>query len=137
MDDIEKQLKRWKSKTLGSCRDATAKVLQELRRREESDSEGFCACVTCGKVSKWNDKMQGGHYISRRHSSTCLLSLNIWPQCIRCNQILNGNLGQYRLFLGDRLATKLENLSRVNYQFTRYGLAKRIVNFRRRIEWLR
>ncbi len=106
-----------------------------MRRLEECDWNGICRCVTCGARKPWNDGIHGGHYISRRHKATKLFSLNIWPQCIRCNKYLSGNYGEYRKFLGDRLATRLETLKHRTVQWSRYQLAKRLIIYRKRVKY--
>ena len=130
--EVTKQLGRWvaKKKSVAACREEVAKVLQALRRVQEADFEGFCLCVTCGKKARWNDGIQGGHFIKRKHASTAIIGLNIWPQCIRCNHFLDGNESAYRKFLGERLVNRLEALKRRPVQFTRLQLAIRIVRFR-------
>ena len=61
-------------------------ALQLLRRLEEADENGYCSCVTCDKISKWNDGIQGGHFIDKGHSSFWALEeCNIFPQCSGCN----------------------------------------------------
>ena len=134
LKEIDRQITRWKGKTLASCLNAVAAVLQKLRRLEESDNYGFVQCVTCGKKGRYNEGFHGGHYISRRHASCKLLSLNIWQQCIRCNAYRDGELGRYRAFLGDRLASKLEARQHLTVNYSRYQLARRIVIYRKRVK---
>lgn len=81
MTEAEQQLKRWEKKQKSTCLNEVATVLQRLRRLEEAGDDGYCACVTCGVVRKWNDGIQGGHYITRTCTSTKLEESNIWPQC--------------------------------------------------------
>ena len=60
-------------------------AMQLLRRLEESDDNGYCACVTCGKVDHYKN-MDGGHFIAKGHSSFWALEEeNINPQCKGCN----------------------------------------------------
>ena len=61
-------------------------AIQLLRRLEECDDNGYCSCVTCGETRKWNDLMDGGHFIDKSHSSFWALEeVNINPQCKKCN----------------------------------------------------
>ena len=61
---------------------------QLLARLEGADDNGYCTCVTCGYVGKWNDGFHGGHYIAKGNSSYWALdSRNIHPQCSECNTI--------------------------------------------------
>lgn len=63
-----------------------AAVLQRVTRMEAAlmTDDGIIQCVTCGKREHWT-KMQGGHFISRRHAATRCDQTNIHPQCARCN----------------------------------------------------
>jgi hypothetical protein len=59
-----------------------AKVFQRLVRMLESDANGNCSCVTCGKVLPWNDSaMNAGHFISRSRHATVFHFINCHPQC--------------------------------------------------------
>jgi hypothetical protein len=78
-----------------------AKKLQLLVRLKAADDSGYVRCVTCGVVRKWNDGIQGGHYISRRKLHHKLLEENIHPQCKMCNGPLKGNPYKYTLFMED------------------------------------
>jgi len=61
-------------------------AIQLLVRLEACDDLGYCSCVTCGKTAMWNDGIQGGHFISKSHSSYWALEKeNIHPQCAPCN----------------------------------------------------
>lgn len=56
-----------------------------LRRLQEANEAGYCQCITCGKIVKWNE-CDGGHFIPRRYRGTELDPDNVWPQCIECNR---------------------------------------------------
>jgi len=64
--------------------DKAAKLLQRLVRLKASDDNGYCQCVTCGKIDHYKN-MQGGHFYSRRHIIFKLFEQNINPQCAGCN----------------------------------------------------
>jgi len=60
-------------------------TLQKLVRLKAADENGYCTCVTCGKIDLWKS-MDGGHYIPKGNSSYWALEEeNIHPQCKRCN----------------------------------------------------
>ena len=62
-------------------------TLQKLVRLKAADDNGYCTCVTCGKIDKWNSGMQGGHYIPKGHSSYWALDeRNVHCQCSKCNK---------------------------------------------------
>lgn len=72
-------------KTLPKLKKEALEKLQLLVRLKASDDNGYCKCVTCDTVSKWNDGMQGGHFISRGKTKWCLVEENVHPQCAACN----------------------------------------------------
>jgi len=78
-------------------------VAQELARISRADDNGFCTCVTCGHVGRWNDGFDGGHYIAKGSSSYWMLDTrNIWPQCKPCNgngMKFDGRESLYTLFM--------------------------------------
>jgi hypothetical protein len=90
-----------KSLPIGKLINKAAEKLQLLVRIKAADDSGYVQCVTCGVVRKWNDGIQGGHYISRRKLKHKLLEENIHPQCARCNGPFMGNLAKYTLYMED------------------------------------
>ena len=81
-----KTKKKSKLKTLPQLHNYAAELLQKLVRLKASDDNGYCSCVTCGITKRWNDGMQGGHFISRGKAPTKLMEENIHPQCAGCNK---------------------------------------------------
>jgi len=74
-----------KKRTIAQEVDMAAKLLQRYVRLKASDDNGYCECVTCGKVDHYT-AMQGGHFYSRRHIVFKLFEENIHVQCPACNQ---------------------------------------------------
>ena len=62
----------------------SAKLLQRLVRLKASDDNGYCQCVTCGKIDHYK-AMQGGHFIPRGRTVFKLYEPNIQVQCPSCN----------------------------------------------------
>ena len=73
-----------KKTTIAGLVEKAAVLLQKIRRLEEADENGYCRCVSCGKVEHYKD-MDGGHYIPRTRTATKLVEHNINPQCKGCN----------------------------------------------------
>lgn len=73
-----------KPKTLAKLSDECAVLLQRLVRLKAADDQGYCKCVTCGKVEHFSE-MQGGHFVGRRIQATKLMEENVHPQCRGCN----------------------------------------------------
>jgi len=73
-----------KKSTVAQEVDKAAKLLQRIVRLKASDDNGYCQCVTCGKVDHYKN-MQGGHFYGRRNLVFKLFEENIHPQCPACN----------------------------------------------------
>jgi hypothetical protein len=73
-----------KKTTVAQEVEKAAKLLQRLVRLKASDENGYCQCVTCGKIDHYK-KMQGGHFYSRKHLVFKLFEENLNPQCANCN----------------------------------------------------
>jgi hypothetical protein len=59
---------------------------QLLARISRANDDGYCTCVTCGHVGKFNDGFDGGHLLAKGNCSYWMLDpRNIWPQCKSCN----------------------------------------------------
>jgi len=74
-----------KKSTVAQEVEKAAKLLQRYVRLKASDDDGYCHCVTCGKLDHYT-AMQGGHFYSRRHTVFKLFEENISVQCPACNQ---------------------------------------------------
>ena len=74
-----------KKATVAQEVEKAAKLLQRYVRLKASDDNGYCQCVTCGKVDHYK-AMQGGHFIPRGRTILKLYESNIQPQCGYCNQ---------------------------------------------------
>lgn len=85
-----------------NIRDGCLKSFQRLRRLEEANDSGFVRCISCGRILKWKDA-EGGHYISRANRATEMERDNVWPQCHECNNLLHGNLEEYRARLVEKI----------------------------------
>ena len=67
-------------------------------RKSVADWRGYVACVTCGKVYKWDSGMiHAGHWI---HDKLDFDPRNIHPQCRDCNYKYNKNANiSYAIFM--------------------------------------
>jgi hypothetical protein len=73
-----------KKSTVAQEVEKAAKLLQRLVRLKASDDNGYCSCVTCGKLDHYKN-MQGGHFMPRGRTVFKLFEENIHPQCPHCN----------------------------------------------------
>ena len=104
-----------KKQSLEKIRQKCLKSFQLLRRLEEADEFGMCTCISTGK-REYYQKLDGGHYLSRRCRATELEPDNVWPQSKYANQYLNGDPLNYRDGLirkiGLERVERLEDLQR-------------------------
>lgn len=71
-------------------------------RLSNADGNGFVCCYTCGYRAFWKrnrrggkSKIQNGHFIPRTKMVTRWDPINNHPQCVKCNEQLDGNLEVY------------------------------------------
>ena len=76
-------------------RDKLDEVFSKYIRLKHSDNNGYCRCISCGKIVFWK-QIQNGHYMSRRYLSTRFAEDNCRPQCVACNIFNQGNIQMYR-----------------------------------------
>jgi len=80
------------------------KTLQKLSRISAADDNGYCKCVSCGKLDHYKN-MDGGHWIPKGSSSRWALDeSNVNPQCRGCNafSMKHGSAAaQYTLWMID------------------------------------
>jgi len=89
-----------KPKTIAGLVNDAAVILQRVVRLKAADENGYAQCVTCGRVDHYTN-MDGGHFISRKHTAHKLLEENIHACCKGCNGFLNGNMIPYTIFMID------------------------------------
>lgn len=78
------------------------KVFSEFIRLRDSDENGYCKCITCGNIMKYDRGMHAGHFISRRHLATKFDETNVHAQCCSCNAFHSGLQYEYSLELNRR-----------------------------------
>lgn len=80
------------------------KTIQRLARISAADDNGYCKCVSCGKLDHYKN-MDGGHFIPKGSSSRWALEeSNVNPQCKGCNgfSMKHGSAeAQYTLWMID------------------------------------
>lgn len=85
--------------------DELDKVFQFYVRLRDAMPGGITKCISCGKLLPF-DKMQGGHYCSRKHMSTRWSELNVHSECFSCNCMDGDHLIQYRKNLIRKIGEK-------------------------------
>lgn len=81
------------------------KLFSQYIRLRDSDANGYCRCISCGRVHYWKD-IQNGHYMSRRYLSTRFDEMNCHAQCVACNIFNQGNIQMYRQNLIKKIGEK-------------------------------
>jgi hypothetical protein len=126
-----------KPKTVAKLKQEAATLLQKLVRMKYANDDGFCECVTCGKMGHYKE-MDGGHFVSRGHNATLLVEENIHPQCKGCNGPRKGNIDSYSLFMIDTYGLDaMRELIASKHQprkFTAIELEDLITDFKQRIK---
>jgi len=132
-----------KKKTTQALRKEALKTLQLMKRVEMADDNGYCTCVSCGVVKKWNE-MDGGHFIPKGkggQNAWALVEENVWPQCKGCNgfQMKLGKAAQqYTLWMIDHLGRSLvEEMTHTNpvVKYTRADLEEKIYAWNEHIKF--
>ena len=90
---------------------------------------GYCVCVTCGKVLRWDSGIKGlhtGHFLASRRNSILLEESNCAPQCSGCNFYRSGAPQEFRLWMrmvrGPEAIERLERLKTESRSFGREEL---------------
>ena len=79
-----------KSKSKKLAKKKADKYFSEYIRNRDTDHRQLGQCITC---SEWKpkDKLDCGHFISRRFQATRYDERNANAQCLKCNRFENGN----------------------------------------------
>jgi len=94
-----------------------------IRKRFAVD--GKASCFTCDKIDDWN-KMQCGHFQSRKHYSTRWDENNCQVQCVGCNVYKYGEQYKFGVHLdqvyGNGVAVNLLNKARKEFKIKDFEL---------------
>ena len=116
------------SKTSTKKKTSKAKLVEKLDKvfsqyiRLKYSSNGYCRCISCGRIHHWKE-IQCGHYMSRRYLSTRWSEDNCRPQCVACNVFNQGNIQAYRLALVKEIGQQRVDLveARARQESCKYG----------------
>lgn len=129
----KKKPKNLKSK----LRDELDKVFSQYIRLKYSDKNGYCRCISCGKIHFWKD-IQCGHYMSRRYMSTRWSEDNTRCQCVACNIFNQGNIQMFRRALikeiGEQRVDLIEARARQETcKYSEFEYAAMIKDFKKKV----
>ena len=126
-----------KRETLSSLKGKADKWFSIYIRLRDSDSNGYCRCITCGKAENWK-YMDAGHFVQRQHLGTRYDEQNVNSQCKGCNN-KNWNQGeQYRHGIaidqkyGRGVAEYLDEVPRSGNKITRSEYMELIDKYRQK-----
>jgi hypothetical protein len=106
------KIKTCKSKDLLGTLDT---VFSEFIRLRDSDENGYCRCITCGRVFYWKE-IENGHFIQRDRKATRFHEENCHSQCTFCNKYRSGRQFEHGqkidILYGKGTAQKLTELSK-------------------------
>lgn len=102
-------------------------------RLRDTMPNGFCRCISCGKIKHIED-IDCGHYFSRRHLATRFDERNANGECKYCNRFDSEHLEGYRGNLinkiGENEFMKLKILSKSSKHFLRPELIEMINHYK-------
>jgi hypothetical protein len=122
------------------------KVFSEYIRLRDSDENGYCHCISCGKIAHWKD-MDCGHFINRKHMSLRFNDVNCNAQCRLDNRFDEGNLEGYRRGLiikhGPDIIDRLYAMKNVQMKFSQIEIdlltkeyAKKVTELKKLKKWI-
>ena len=125
-----------KLRTVAQEVDMAAKLLQRYVRLKASDDNGYCQCVSCGRVAHYA-KMDGGHYYSRRHIRLKCFEENVHPQCKRCNMLMNDPVinDAYKEFMVDMYGERrVKAMKKITYLPRKKFNRDEVIEFQRNLK---
>lgn len=110
-------------------------------RLRDSDVNGFCRCISCGEIKKYNS-IDAGHFLPKsRGLSIYFDEDNVHAQCRHCNSFLHGDLYNYGKALEKKIGEKrikiLEAKSRQTTKYSDYDYLTLIKIYRKKIKELK
>jgi len=138
---VERIAERLRALSPGKQINDVARVFQQLVKLRHADKNGWCQCVTCEAVLQFNDRrLNAGHFVSRKHRTVVFDDKNCHPQCVKCNQHLNGNMDVYKTKMikiyGKRQVDKLLAAKQDSRKWTVEELAELKIELMERVRWL-
>ena len=113
-----------------SEKDKLDRIFSEYIRLRDSDENGYCKCISSGKIEHWT-KMDCGHFINRKHMSLRYNEINCNAQSRQDNRFDEGNMEGYRMGLiakhGEGIIEKLYAMKNQPNKISKveYGIAIR------------
>jgi len=107
--------------TVATLKERTWKWFSKyIRLRDAVD--GYCTCITCGGIKKWNEGIDAGHFIPKSRSGTIYFNeTNVNSQCRQCNYFKDMGAA-YRVAIDEKhgkgTADEMQRLGTTSHKFT-------------------
>ncbi|WP_459186689.1 recombination protein NinG [Parabacteroides sp. APC149_11_2_Y6] len=115
-------------------------VFSEYIRLRDANDNGFCKCITCGSIWRWQ-LIQNGHFIDRRHIKTRYDERNCHSQCSICNIRLRGNIEKYKRAIiqmyGVSVLEELDSAKRTIEKWTTSDYMEKIEYYKNEVKRLK
>ena len=99
--------------------------------------DNFVECVTCNRKYTIN-KIQAGHFMSRKHYSTRWDEENVFPQCYGCNVMQQGQQYLFSKFIDEKFGEGYSDVllfkSRETVKFSDYEIEEMIQDYTKRLK---
>lgn len=107
--------------------------------RTKNLKDNFVECVTCNRKYPIN-KIQAGHFMSRKHYSTRWDEENVFPQCYGCNVMQQGQQYLFSKYIdnkyGEGYSDVLLYRSRETVKFSDFEIEEMIQDYTNRLKAL-
>lgn len=93
-------------------------------KARDAQENGFCSCITCGKVMVWDSKdVHAGHFVGGRGNAVLFDEEVVSSQCVFCNLFRSGEQAKYALALKKRFGytdEQIEELLNRRHKIVKY-----------------
>ncbi len=100
---VTKEKRNAKRKLRENDKSALMQDCQKLAQkigRQHGVLSGITECVTCDVILSTQQQVDGGHFLPKNnYSAIKLYTLQIHPQCVKCNQYNSGMRADYKVFM--------------------------------------
>lgn len=87
-------------------------------RARDADYQGYCRCISCTTIKKWNEGIDAGHFIPVGSDLGLKYNeMNVNGQCRACNSFKSGNLIEYRQGMIQKYGEKRVKLLEQSHYF--------------------
>jgi hypothetical protein len=128
------------AKTISKLKKELDKWFSLYIRLRESTIDGVTQCFTCGKID-YHNKLQCGHFQSRRHLATRFDETNCQPQCVGCNMFKAGEQFKFHINLnakyGEDTSINLQHKAMQSVKITRVEYEDYISYYKEAVEKLK